>query len=70
MFNIVYDLRGDVQLKTFGTLLVAFVVISRRNIMKSGEIKHEMTLFHTMGPNRNVLFHIYSFVTIYNMVSC
>ena len=23
------------------------------NIMKSGEMKHEMTLFYTMGPNRN-----------------
>ena len=37
--------------------LLAFVEISRnRNIMKTGEMKHEMTLFHTMGPNRNFLF--------------
>ena len=27
-----------------------------RNIMKSGEMKHEMTLFHTVRRNRNVLF--------------
>ena len=34
--------------------------------MKSGEMKHEMTSFHTMGSNRNVLFQIYLlFVTIY-----
>ena len=26
-----------------------------RNIIRSGEMKHEMTLFHTTGPNRNVL---------------
>ena len=25
-------------------------------IMKSGKMKHEMTLFLTMGPNTNVLF--------------
>ena len=25
------------------------------NIMKSGEMEHEMTLFHTMRPNGNVL---------------
>ena len=32
--------------------------------MKSGESKHEMTLFHTMGPNRNVLFQThFLFVT-------
>ena len=38
--------------------------------MKSGEMKHEMTLFHTMTPNnRNVLFQTHLlFVTIY-MVS-
>ena len=37
--------------------------------MKSGEIKHEMTLFHTMEPIRNILFqrHIL-FVTIYGLV--
>ena len=47
--------------------LLAFVGISRiyRNIVKSGEMKHEMTLFHTMGPNKNVLFQIHLFVTIY-----
>ena len=40
--------------------LLAFVGISRiyRNIVKNGEMKHEMTLFHTMGPNKNVLFQI------------
>ena len=27
--------------------------------MKSGEMKHEITLFHTMGPNRNVTFQIH-----------
>ena len=27
-----------------------------RNIMKSSEMKHEMILFFTMGPNRNDLF--------------
>ena len=32
--------------------------------MKNGEMKHEMTLFHTMGPNRNVLFQTYLFVAI------
>ena len=39
-----------------------------RNIMKGGEMKHEMTLFHTMEPNRNVLFqtHLFS-VTIYGL---
>ena len=37
--------------------------------MKSGEMKHEMTLFHTMGPNRNVLFQTHLiFVTIYGLV--
>ena len=37
--------------------------------MKCGEMKHEMTLFHTMGPNRNVLFqtHLLS-VTIYGLM--
>ena len=41
-----------------------------RNIMKCGEMNNEMTLFHTMGPNRNVLLQTHLlFVTIY-MVSC
>ena len=40
-----------------------------RNIMKSGEMKLEMTLFHTMGPNRNVLFQTHLlFVTIYGLM--
>ena len=40
------------------TSLLVFVAISRiyKNIMKSGEMQHKITLFHTMGPNRNVLF--------------
>ena len=49
----------------------AFVSISRiyRNIMKSGEMKHEITLFHTMGPNRNALFQTHLiFVTIYGLM--
>ena len=37
--------------------------------MINGEMKHEMTFFHTMGPNRNVLFQIYLlFVTIYGLM--
>ena len=33
--------------------------------MKSGEMKHEMTLSHTIGPNRNLLFQAHLiFVTI------
>ena len=37
--------------------------------MKSGEMKHEMTLIHTMGPNKNVLFQTHLlFVTIYGLM--
>ena len=37
--------------------------------MKSSEMKHEMTLFHKMEPNRNVLFQTHLlFVTIYGLV--
>ena len=37
--------------------------------MKSGEMKYEMTLFHTVGPNRNVLFQTHLlFVTTYGLV--
>ena len=40
-----------------------------RNIMKSGEMKHEMTLFHTIGPNRNVLFQTHLlFVTMCDII--
>ena len=45
-------------------LLWAFNV--HRNSMKSGEMKHEMILFRTMGPNKNVLFQTHIiFMTIY-----
>ena len=37
--------------------------------MKSHEMKHEMTLFHTMEPNKNVLFQLHLlFVIIYGLV--
>ena len=37
--------------------------------MKSGEMKHEMTLFHTIGPNGNVLFQTHLLlVTIYGLM--
>ena len=36
--------------------------------MKSGGVKHEMTLFHTIGPNRNVLFQTHLFVNIYGLM--
>ena len=37
--------------------------------MRSGEMKHGMTLFHTMGPNRNVLFQTHILlVTIYGFI--
>ena len=37
--------------------------------MKSGEMKHDMILFHIMGPNRNVLFQTHLlFVTMYGLV--
>ena len=37
--------------------------------MKSGEMKHEMALFHTMGPNKNVLFQTHLlFVTIFDLM--
>ena len=40
-----------------------------RNIMKSGEVKHEITLFHTIEPNRNVLFQTpLLFVTIHGLL--
>ena len=40
-----------------------------RNITKRGKMKHEMTLFHKMGPNRNVLFQTHLlFVTIYGLM--
>ena len=40
-----------------------------RNIMKSGEMKHERSLFHIMVPNRNVLSLIHLlFVTTYGLV--
>ena len=32
-----------------------FVVISRRSKYRSGEMKHEMTLFHTMGPTKSCI---------------
>ena len=32
------------------------ILCTHRNIVKSGEMKHEKTLFHTKEPNRNVLF--------------
>ena len=39
-----------------------------RNMTKSAEMKHEMTLFHTMGPHRNVLFQTHLlFATIYGL---
>ena len=38
----------------FHTLLAFVGIHVKRNIMKSGEMKHEMTLFHTMASNRNV----------------
>ena len=37
--------------------------------MKSGEMEHEMTIFHTMGLNRNVLFQTHLlFVTKYVLI--
>ena len=54
--------------------LLAFVSVTEiwcmhRNVMTSGEMKHEMTLFHTMGPNKNVFFQTHLlFVTIYVLV--
>ena len=37
--------------------------------MKSGEMKHEMTLFHTWDPTENVLFQTHLlFVTIYGLM--
>ena len=38
-------------------------------LLKSCEMKHEMTLFHTMGPDKNVLFQTHLlFVTIYGLM--
>ena len=37
--------------------------------MKSGEMKHEMILFHTMGHNRNFLLQTHLlFVRIYGLM--
>ena len=51
--------------------LLAFMGISRKNIrpMKSCEMKHEIILFHTMGPSSNVLFQTHLLcVTTYGLV--
>ena len=42
-----------------GFVCVLGIRCMHRNVMKSGEMNHQMTLFHTMGPNRNVLFQTY-----------
>ena len=39
-----------------------------RIIMKSGEMKHDMTLFPTKGNNRDVFFQTHLFVTIYDLM--
>ena len=51
-------------------IITGFVGISRnRTMMKSDEMKHEMTSFNTMGLNRNVLFQTHLlFVAIYGLM--
>ena len=51
--------------------LLALVVIWHidREVIKSGEMKYEMTLPYMMGPNRNVLFQTHLlFVAIYGLI--
>ena len=52
--------------------LLALVEITpievNRKIMKSGEIEHKMTLFHTMEPIEMIGFrHTFLFVSIYGL---
>ena len=51
-------------------IITGFVGISRnRTMMKSDEMKHEMTSFNTMGLKRNVLFQTQLlFVAIYGLM--
>ena len=51
--------------------LQALVVISPTwKHYESCEMKHEMTLFYTMGPNGNVLFQTHPFfMTIYGSLN-
>ena len=55
------------------TSLLVFVGVTRnwcthRNVMKSSEMKHEITLCHTMETNRNVLFQIHLFGNVHGLL--
>ena len=44
----------SLMMHTLATLLALVVISPIRKHYESCEMKHEMTLFHTMGPNGNV----------------
>ena len=60
-----WKLNRFVKIPLLTFMVIWHIYIHCRNIMKIGEMKHEMTLFHTMGPNTNLLFQTPSFCDLF-----